>query len=77
MEARKSFMGPGASTSHYHISIVSWKEKPNDTTATQDLDCTVLKSFMKTCMKLLRDQEAIQGLQGLIDNCAIKDKSLP
>jgi len=36
VEARKRFMGLGASTSQNQVPIVSRKEKPEDTTATQD-----------------------------------------
>jgi len=35
----------------------------------------VLKSFLETCMKLLRDQKVVEGIPKLIDNYASKDKS--
>lgn len=35
---------------------------------------TFLKSFLQKCMKLLRDQKAVQGLEELIDDCASKEK---
>lgn len=59
------------------MPIVSQKDKPKDATATQDLYPTMLKSFLQTCMKLLRDQKAVEGLQELIDKCVGKDKPLP
>jgi len=44
---------------------------------TQDQDSTnqvgIPKYFLQTCMKLLRDQKAIEGLQELIDPCAPKE----
>lgn len=33
-----------------------------------------LKSFLKTCIKLLRDQNVVEGLQELIDSCVSKEK---
>ena len=53
MEARNNFMSPGASTSQNPMLIVSRNEKPEDFTATQDLDPIMLKSFLQTCVKLL------------------------
>jgi len=38
-------------------------------TMTKNPDLTILKSFLQTCMNLLRDQKAVEGLQELIDNC--------
>jgi len=77
MEARESFMGPGASRSQNQMSIVSRKDKPKDTIATQDSDPMMLKSFPQTCMKLLWNQKVVEGQQALIDNCANEDNPLP
>ncbi len=77
MEARKSFMDPGAFTSQNQILIVSRKEKLEEASAMQDSDPTVLTSFMHTCMKFLWDQKEGEGLQELIDKYARKDKPLP
>lgn len=42
----------------------------------QDIECSLLVTFLKTCMKLLRDRKVVEGLQQLIDNCMGKNKPL-
>ena len=55
MEARKFFMDPGASTSKTQKPIVPRREKFEESIATKNYEPTVLKLFLQTCMKLLRD----------------------
>lgn len=43
----------------------------------QDVDPSLLATFLKTYMKLLRDKKAVEGLQELIDNFEGKDKNSP
>ena len=64
MEAKKSFAE--ASTS-------GGQEKTPETSATQEADPSILTTFLKTCMKLLRDKKAVEGLQKLINKCTNKE----
>lgn len=41
----------------------------------QEVDPSIITTFLKTCMKLLHDQKAIEGLQELINKCANKEKT--
>lgn len=41
-------------------------------TTIQDVDPYILKYFLQTCMKFLRNHKSIEGLQELIDSCAFK-----
>jgi len=56
VEAKKSFVEASTSGS---------KDKPD-----QELDLSMLKTFLETYMKLLRDSKAMKGLQELINRCA-------
>lgn len=56
MEAKKSFTE--ASTSRR-------RDKPD-----QEMDPSMLTTFLETCMKLLRDSKAVKLLQELINRCA-------
>ncbi len=42
--------------------------KFEETSTPQETDPSLLASFLKTCMKILRDKKAVGGLQELIDN---------
>lgn len=66
MEAKKKFAM--ASTSG------SQEEMPKSST-TQEVDTSVLDTFLKNCMKLLRDKKELEGMQDLIDKCANKQKT--
>lgn len=64
MEEKSSFMDGGAST--------PWTQnmgKSEDTNTAQEAYPSLLASFFKTSMKLLRDKKAVEGLEELIDNC--------
>jgi len=56
MEAKKSFTEASTSGS---------KDQPEP-----GMDPSMLTTFLETCMKLLRDNKAIKGLQELITRCA-------
>lgn len=58
MESKRSFMDEGASTSRTQIM-----GKSEETSTAQEADPSLLASFLKTCMKLLRDKKAVEGLQ--------------
>lgn len=73
LEAKKSFVDIGDLTSNMQMQLVPKKNAPEVGTAMENPNSTVLKSFLQTCMKLLRDQKAVEGLQKLIDNCASKE----
>lgn len=47
-------------------------EKPEEISIAQEANPSLLTYFLYTCMKLLRDQKALEGLQELIDNCTGK-----
>ena len=55
MEAKKSFAEASTSGS---------KDKPD-----QEMDPSMLTTFLETCMKLLHDRKAVKGLQDLINRC--------
>jgi len=42
----------------------------------QDIHPSLLVTFLKTCMKFLRDRKVVEGLEELIDNCTRKNKPL-
>lgn len=56
MEAKKSFA---------EASTLGSKDNPD-----QEMDPSMLTTFLETCMKLLRDSKAVKGLQELINRCA-------
>lgn len=74
MEAKKRFAHSGASTSKTQIALT---EKPKEGIVAQETYPSVLTYFLQTCMRLLRDQKAVDGLQEIIDNCIGKAKLLP
>ena len=43
--------------------------------ASQEVDPSILTTFMKTCMKLLYDQKVVKWLQELIHKCIDKEKT--
>ena len=55
MEAKKSFT---------KASTLGTKDKTD-----QEMDPSMLTTFLETCMKLLRDSKAVKGLQELINRC--------
>jgi len=55
MEAKKSFA---------EVSTSSSRDQPE-----MDLDPSLLTTFLETCMKRLRDNKAVKGLQELIARC--------
>ena len=59
MEVKKSFVDSWASTS---TNQNAQTEKPEEVITAQETDPSVLKSFLQTCMKLLRDQKIVEGL---------------
>jgi len=56
MEAKNSFTKASTSGS---------RDKPD-----QEMDPSMLMTFLETCMKLLRDSKSVKGLQELINKCA-------
>lgn len=68
MEAKKSWVE--ASTSKTHENFGGNNEA-------QDIDPSLLATFLKTCMKLLQDRKVVEGLQDLIDKCTGKVKNPP
>ena len=67
---KKNFMSPRASTSTTQKKIIPLKKKPKEITKSKEVDTSILKSFLHTCMKLFRDHKFVKGLQELIDKCA-------
>jgi len=67
LEAKKNFVEASTSGS---------QEKKLETNVLQEVDPSILATFLKTCMKLLRDQKVVKGLQDLIDKCANKEEVL-
>jgi len=65
MEAKKSFT---------EASTLQSQEKLLRTSTTQEVDPSVLATFMKTYMKLLHDRKAVEGLEELINKCESKAK---
>lgn len=61
--ARETFME--ANNSLTEASTSGNKDKPK-----QEMDPSMLITFMETCMKLLCDSKATKGLQELINRCA-------
>lgn len=47
-----------------------------ETSTPVEVDPFVLTTFLETCMKLLRDSKAVEGLQELIKKCVGKENSL-
>jgi len=56
MEENKSFV---------EASTLGSRDKP-----VQEMDPSMLMTFLETCMKLLRDSKVVKGLQELINRCA-------
>jgi len=65
MEAKKRFV---------ETSTSEIQEKSGGTNEEKDVDPLLLSTFLKKCMKLLRDRKIVEGLQELIDNCTGKVK---
>ena len=59
MEAKRSFMDTGASTSK---AFSTRTKKLEEVHTMQETDPSLLTSFLQTCMKLLRDQKVVEGL---------------
>lgn len=55
MEAKKSFADASTSGSKEKMEL--------------EMDPSRLTTFLETCMKLLRDDKAVKGLQELISRC--------
>lgn len=51
------------------------QEKILETNTLQEVDPSILATFLKTCMKLLHDQKVVKGLQGLINKFTNKEKT--
>lgn len=66
LEAKKYFAKASTSGS---------QEKMLESNALQEVDPYILANFLKTYMKLFRDQRVVEGLQDLIDKCANKEKT--
>lgn len=64
MEVKKKFSKASTSGSHGKIP---------ETTVTQEVDPSVLATFLKTYMKLLHNQRVVKRLQELIDKCTNKE----
>jgi len=52
-------------------------EKPEEVSTVQKKYPSLLTSLLQTCMNILRDQKAVDGLQEMIDKCDGKGKPLP
>lgn len=63
MEAKKSFA---------EASTLGSKDKPE-----QEMDPSMLTTFLETCMKLLHNNKAMKGLHELINRCAGNTPSEP
>jgi len=71
MEVRLSFMYDGAVTSTMQpTQMNNYDIVP---VATEGMDPDIFKYFLQTCMKLLRNQNIVDGLQELIDSYASKE----
>lgn len=66
MEAKKSFIEASTSRS---------KDRTPKTSATQEVDPSILTTFLETCMNLLCDKKVVEGLQDLIDKCVNKENT--
>jgi len=73
MEEKRIFRDVGASTSRTQSTCMGSLE---DVSTTKEVDPSLLASFLQTCMKLLRDKKAVEGLQELIDKCTGKNNPL-
>lgn len=71
--AKQSFMDVGTSTSSAQLNLVPKKDCEKVSTPMQEIDPSILNSFLQTCMNILRNQKAFEGLQELIDLCANKE----
>lgn len=63
MGAKQFFMEVGASTSRAQPKLMPNKDCDKVSTPTQELDPGVLKSFLHTCMNLLRNERVVEGLK--------------
>jgi len=61
MEAKKSFVEASTSGS---------QDKP-----AEEMDPSILTTFLETCMKLLHDSKVVKRLQELINRCAKKENA--
>lgn len=62
MEENKSFV---------EVSSSGSQEKP-----AEEMDPSMITTFLETCMKLLRDSKVVKGLQELINQCTEKDGAI-
>lgn len=65
MEAKNNFAEASTSRS---------QEKPIGNSEVKDVNPSLLATFLKTCMKLLRDQKTVEGIKELIKNYVGKIK---
>jgi len=65
MESKKSFAEISTSRSH---------NKEQETNTPVEVDPSVLTTFLETCIKLLHDRKAVEGLQKLINKSNSKEK---
>jgi len=42
----------------------------------EEMDPSMLTTFLETCMKLLRDSKAVKGLHKLINKCTSKENTM-
>ena len=61
MEAKKRFI---------EASTLGNQEK-----VIEEMDPSMITTFLETCMKLLRDSKAMKGLQELINRCSSKERA--
>lgn len=72
--AKETFMD--AKNNFVEASTSGSQEKMLETSVIEEVDPSVLATFLKTCMKLLHNQKAVEGLQELIDKCENKESTL-
>lgn len=65
MEAKKSFIVASTSGS---------QDKVQDTNVPTEVDPSMGTTFLETCINLLHDSKAMEGLQELIKKCTSKEK---
>lgn len=66
MEENKSFIEASTSSS---------QDKTLEASVTQEVDPSILATFLENSMKLLHDRRVVEGLQDLIDKCANKENT--
>jgi len=65
MEAKKSFA---------EASTLGSQDKMQEISMLVEVDPSILTMFLETCMELLRNSKAMEGLQEIINKCACKEK---